>query len=86
MLPIGSITRRTCVLSIIPVCTIITITQLIKSGGMLVENFAKYRQITATAMFAIDLYIQRAIDILSGGSWSTHCFYLYVAFIFYSVA
>jgi hypothetical protein len=33
---------------------------------MLVENFSKYRQITATGMFAIDLYSQWAIDILSG--------------------
>ena len=33
VLPMGSITRRTCVLSIIPVCTVITITQVIRSGG-----------------------------------------------------
>jgi hypothetical protein len=30
---------------------------------MLVENFAKYPQITATAMFAIDLYSKSAIEI-----------------------
>ncbi|PSB43416.1 hypothetical protein C7B67_23880 [filamentous cyanobacterium Phorm 6] len=39
VLPIGSITRRTCVLSIIPVCTIITITQGIRSGGYWLKIF-----------------------------------------------
>ena len=62
-LAIASVTRRTCVLSIIPVVTIIRITQGIRSGGMQIEIFAKSGEITAAARSLIDLYSKRAIAV-----------------------
>ena len=62
-LAIASVTRRTCVLSIIPVVTIIRITQGIRSGGMQIEIFAISGEITAAARSLIDLYSKRAIAV-----------------------
>ncbi|MEG4174124.1 hypothetical protein [Microcoleus sp. S13_C3] len=62
-LAIASVTERTCVLSIIPVVTIIRITQGIRSGGMQIEIFAISGEITAAARSFIDLYSKRAIVV-----------------------
>ncbi|MEG4501853.1 hypothetical protein QUB05_32375 [Microcoleus sp. F10-C6] len=62
-LVIASVTRRTCVVSIVLVFTIIRITQGIRSGGMQSEIFAIGGQITAAARFSIDLYSNWAIVV-----------------------
>ncbi|MEG4422081.1 hypothetical protein QUA70_26360 [Microcoleus sp. LAD1_D5] len=62
-LAIASVTRRTCVLSIILVVTIIRITQGIRSGGIQIEIFARLGEITAAARSLIDLYSNRAIAV-----------------------
>ena len=64
-LAIASVTRRTCVLSIILVFTIIRITQGIRSGGMQIEIFVRGGQITAAARSLIDLYSNRAMAVLA---------------------
>ena len=58
-LAIASVTRRTCVLSILLAFTIIRITQGIRSGGMQIEIFVKLWQITTAARSLIDLYSKR---------------------------
>lgn len=62
-LAIASVTGKTCVLSIVPVVTIIRITQGIRSGGMQFDNFAISGEITAAARSLIDLYSQWAIAV-----------------------
>ena len=53
-LALASVTERTCVLSIVPVITIIRITQGIRTGGMQIDIFARSGQITAAARFSLD--------------------------------
>lgn len=56
-LAIASVTERTCVLSIIPAITITIITQGIRTGGMQIDIFASFGQITAAARFSLDLRV-----------------------------